>query len=97
MVSFHLFDLWVLTISWSIAFLILVSLYLYSKKKTPRVATQVNGWKPVTDFVFVWVLIFLLFFYIVTIRMSSSLLFAVGNLVVEAFLVFYIWRNRNRE
>jgi hypothetical protein len=98
MVWFSLFTLWVITISWSIAFLIGVSLYLYSKRKPKASANPKAGrFKFVTDFVFVWVLIFLLFFYIVTIRTSSSFFFAVGNVLVELFLAAYIWQNRKRD
>ncbi len=98
MVSFGLFDLWVITISWSIAFLVFVSLYLYSKRKPETSVPAKRGqFKFVTDFVFVWVLVLLLIFYVVTIRMSSSFLFAVGNILVELYLAVYIWRSRKRE
>jgi hypothetical protein len=41
-----------------------------------------------------WVLIGLLFFYIVSVKMGSSLLFAAGNIVVEALLIVYAIKNK---
>jgi hypothetical protein len=91
-----LFDLWVITISWSIAFLILVSFFLYGKRRRPAssigASRGIKGF--ISDFVFVWVLMALLIFYIVTISMRSVLLFAFGNVCVEIFLIYYINRSR---
>ena len=46
------------------------------------------------DFTFVWVLMFLLVFYIVTVNLRSFVLFALGNVIVEVFLVYYIFKSR---
>jgi preprotein translocase subunit YajC len=52
------------------------------------------------DFIFVWTLVGLLIFYILSVQLGTGTLpeavFAVGNIVVEALLVFYLFRNRDR-
>jgi hypothetical protein len=98
LVAFGLFELWEVTITWSIAFLLLVSFFLYGKRKRPAGAehVRVGPRKFLEDFTFVWVLMFLLAFYIVTIDLRSSVLFAVGNVFVELFLVYYILKSRIR-
>ncbi len=98
MPALSLFGLWVTTISWSIAFLIVVSFFLYSRRRKPVMpaipSSRLKSF--VVDFTFVWVLMALLVFYIVTISMSSVVLFALGNVFVEAFLIFYIMKSRKR-
>ena len=81
MAALGLFELWELTISWSIVFILLVSFFLYSKRKRPANASQerASPRKFFEDFTFVWVLVFLLAFYIVTIDLRSFILFAIGN------------------
>jgi hypothetical protein len=76
--------------------LIAVSLYLYwdSRKRLAQ-GTRMIGRVRLRDFLFVWVLIGLLALYIVSISRSSSIIFAAGNLVVEAVLVLYTIRNKN--
>jgi hypothetical protein len=92
-----LFELWVITITWSIVFLILVSFFLYRKRRTPaRLETRAGLKRFVGDFVFVWVLMALLVFYVVTIDAGSDRLFIAGNLAVELFLVYYIMKNKKR-
>jgi hypothetical protein len=80
----------VLSISFSIAFIITISIYLYlnrcEKPENKKENTAVNKLK---SFIFVWTLLSLLIFYIVTIRMASILLFAIGNIVVEVALIAY--------
>jgi len=96
MVTLSLFDWYVVTISWSIVFLILVSIFLYGKRK-PLIGSQEappHLSKVVGDFTFVWVLISLLFFYIVTVVVKSDILFAGGNIIVELVLIIYIMRDR---
>jgi hypothetical protein len=83
---------WAASIIWSIAFLIVVSLFLYFNRKS-RVSGE-SGRGKLSDFVFVFVLVGLLALYIATINRASSLLFAVGNIVVEAILVVYTMRNK---
>ena len=52
------------------------------------------------DFIFVWILLGLLVFYIFSVQLGtgtlSEVVFAVGNIVVEALLVFYLLRNRDK-
>lgn len=52
------------------------------------------------DFIFVWILLGLLVFYIFSVQLGtgrlSEAVFAVGNIVVEALLVFYLFRNREK-
>jgi hypothetical protein len=83
---------WAASIVWSIAFLIVVSLFLYLKRKGRVSGESARG--KLSDFVFVFVLVGLLALYIATINRASSLLFAVGNIVVEAILVVYTMRNK---
>jgi hypothetical protein len=97
--TFGLFELWEVTITWSIAFLLFVSFYLYGKRKRPATTDQMRTGprRFLNDFTFVWVLVFLLVFYIVTIDLRSSIIFSVGNVAVELFLVYYIVKNRTRK
>ncbi len=44
---------------------------------------------------FVWILLALLMLYVVSIGERSSMLFAVGNIVVEILLVIYVVRCGN--
>ena len=88
-----LLTLWIGSITWSIVFLIAVSLYLYAKRKS-RVGGSDSGPSKISDFVFVFVLLGLLALYIVSINRTSAILFGVGNIVVEVVLVIYAVRNR---
>ena len=95
-----LFSWWVISISWSIVFLVLVSLYLYAKSKTKRDEDRGETGNRIVrlakDFVFVWVLISLLVFYIISVNVGSSALFAAGNVVVEAILMIYLIKSKYR-
>ncbi len=87
---------WSISIIWSAVFLIGVSLYLYwDRRKRFTEGTRVLGRVKLRDFVFVWVLAGLLGLYIVSIYRTSSLVFAAGNLIVEAILVIYTIRNKS--
>jgi len=87
---------WSISISWSAVFLIGVSLYLYwDRRKRFTEGTQVLGRVKLKDFVFVWILAGLLGLYIVSIYRTSSLVFAAGNLIVEAILIVYTIRNKS--
>ncbi len=44
----------------------------------------------------VWVLLGLLVLYIVSINQGSAVMFAAGNLLVEALLLGYILKNRSK-
>lgn len=92
-----LFVWWVVTISWSTIFLIIVSVYLYrGRKKSERrkTVTTFPFLQVMKDFVFVWVLIVLLIFYIVSISQRSALLFAIGNIAVESILLLYTFKHK---
>ena len=87
---------WSISISWSAVFLIGVSLYLYwDRRKRFTEGTRILGRVKLRDFIFVWVLAGLLGLYIVSIYRTSSLVFAAGNLIVEAILVVYTIRNKS--
>ncbi|MGA2784601.1 MAG: hypothetical protein ABSF09_07890 [Candidatus Bathyarchaeia archaeon] len=84
---------WAISISWSAAFLIAVSFYLYLRRKN-RMADKTSSHIRSTDFVFVMVLTGLLGLYIISIDLASSLLFALGNIVVEVILLVYTERKQ---
>jgi len=52
------------------------------------------------NFIFVWILLGLLVFYIFSVQLGtgklSEVVFAGGNIVVEALLIFYLVRNRDK-
>ncbi len=93
-----LFGWWMISISSSIVFLTLISIYIYVTRNG-KCETEKKGRfrNVVSNFAFVWVLIGLLLFYIVSVNFGSSLLFAVGNMVVEALLVGYTLKNRTEK
>lgn len=94
-----LFTWWIISISWSIAFLIVAGIYLYADSSTKRKENSRIKWnlvKLTKDFVFVWFLLGLLIFYIVSVKIGSSAIFAAGNIVVEAMLIAYVVRNRQK-
>ena len=100
MLNFDQFAWWAATISGGIAFLIVVSIYLYTNSKTIRKEKgKATAKKPnaVKDFIFVWVLIGLLVFYIISVNIGSSLVFAAGNIIVEMLLIAYLVRNRQEK
>jgi len=87
--------IWAVCISWSALFLTAVSAYLYADSRGNRAQsgqTMTGRLGFVRDFVFVWVLLGLLGLYIVSIDRGSSILFASGNVVVEALLILYTVR-----
>ena len=98
--SFDLFAWWAATISGGIVFLVVVSIYLYANSKTIRkekgraAVRKPNVGK---DFIFVWVLTGLLVFYIISVSIGSSLVFAAGNIIVEMLLIAYLVRNKQEE
>jgi hypothetical protein len=108
MASPDIFGYWELSISFSIIFITLISIYLYVSSKPKRTATlhkATNVFGMGKNFVFVLVLISLLLFYIFSIQLaresSSGILpevvFAIGNIVAEAFLIIYLLMNRKEE
>lgn len=97
MEDFILFLKWALSISGGTIFLLIVSIYLHRDTRHKRGDTERGKRKVshlVKDFVFVWVLIGLLVFYIVSVELGSALIFAVGNIVVEGLLIAYAIQNR---
>jgi hypothetical protein len=95
-----LFQWWAATITAGSIFLALVGVYLYvDSRKRRRNVHQKRGTnlkRVLTDFVFVWVLLGLLVFYIVSIDIGSDMIFAVGNVLVEALLLLYLILNWKR-
>ena len=94
-----LFTWWIISISWSIVFMILVGIYLYAdssmkRKQNSRVKQDIVGL--VKDFVFVWALLCLLAFYIVSVDLGSATFFAVGNIAAEAILFVYVLKGRTK-
>ena len=90
-----LFGWWIYSISFSIAFLVVISIYLYAKRcKEEKKTTAVTHSK---NFAFVWVLVSLLFFYIFSIKIASALIFAAGNIVVEIILLAYLFKNGKKK
>ena len=92
-----LFTWWIISISWSIVFMILVGIYLYADSSTKRkenneLKRNIAGLAK--DFVFVWALLCLLVFYIVSVDLGSATFFAVGNIVAEAILFLYVVKRR---
>ena len=90
-----LFTWWIISISWSIAFMIVTGIYLYVSSRAERKedAQKRSLVNVVKDFTFSWILVSLLIFYIITIYLSSATLFAIGNIVVEVILIVYVVRN----
>jgi len=99
MIDPELFLKWAVSISGGSVFLVLVSIYLYTNSKSKRSKTRQMIRRALSlprDFVFVWVLLGLLFFYIITIEIGSASIFAVGNVTVETLLILYLLRNRTK-
>jgi len=95
----ELFNFWIISISWSIAFIILISIYLYASTKSKREEKSQTKQKPlslVKDQGIIWFLVGLLVFYIISIKFGSDILFATGNVLVEAMLIIYVWKNRKK-
>jgi len=92
-----LFTWWAISISGGSIFLTLVSIYLYTNRETKRkdsrpTSARVSGF--LRDFTFVWVLLWLLGFYMFSIKIGSASIFAAGNILVEVLLIIYLVKNR---
>ena len=99
MIDPELFLKWAVSISGGSVFLVLVSIYLYSDAKSRRDKRGQMVRRALSlprDFIFVWVLLGLLFFYIITVEIGSAPVFAAGNAIVEALLILYLLRNRTK-
>jgi hypothetical protein len=70
------------------------------RERARRIELKARVMSVSKNFIFVWVLVGLLAFYIFSVQLGtgalSELVFALGNVVVEALLVFYLFRNRDR-
>jgi cobalamin synthase len=100
MPDLDLFAWWAISISGGSVFLTLVSIYLYRNTRARQNESKqmkTNIGSLVRDFVFVWVLLGLLVFYIISIQIGSAALFAAGNIFVEALLIVYLLRNRKEK
>jgi hypothetical protein len=86
---------WAISISWSAVFLIAVSIFLYVRRKHRFPDKASSSHVRMNDFVFVIILAALLGLYIVSIDRTSSLIFAAGNIIVEAVLVLYTVKNKS--
>lgn len=102
LLDLDLFAWWTISISGGSIFLTLISIYLYVSTRKKREQSRQGTSKAATlvkDFVFVWVLLSLLVFYIVSIQLGSAaiVVFAAGNIIVEAILILYLMKNRLKE
>jgi hypothetical protein len=96
----YLFMWWAICISFSILFITLIAVYVYASNKAKRndEALATNRVAMILrKFVFVWALIGLLVFYLVSVLIVSIVLFAIGNIIVEALLLIYLLKNRSKE
>jgi uncharacterized membrane protein len=95
----NLFDWYIISISWSIAFMIAVGIYLYTDSKAQRKADiqKPSLVKIVKDFTFTWILLGLLILYIVSVKIGSSIVFAAGNIIAEVILIIYLLRNSSKK
>ncbi len=98
MANIDLFVWWAISISGGSIFLAAVGVYLYMKhcaglKAGSHITKNVFGL--LKDFIFIWVLLGLLVFYIISIRIGSAGIFALGNIFVEAILFIYLLKNRH--
>ena len=94
-----LFIWWAASISGGSVFLTLVSIYLYTVSKSKREATRQKTSRASRigkGFIFIWVLLSLLIFYIVSISIGSTLIFALGNVIVEILLLAYLLKNKTK-
>jgi hypothetical protein len=90
----NLFGWWISSITFNIIFVIFASIYLYHRRKAlpqPSTGSKVVRWAK--DFTFVWILLALLVLYVVSIGQGSYTLFAIGNIVVEIVLIYYVSRS----
>ena len=100
MAGMDLFTWWAICISGGSIFLAFVSIYLYTSSRAKRNQGKQASKKAVTivkNFIFVWILLSLLVFYIISINIGSLLIFAAGNIIVEALLILYLIRNRTEK
>jgi hypothetical protein len=94
-----LFTWWIISISWSIVFLVVVGVYLYVGSRSKRresVQVKSNAISVAGRFMVLWILLGLLAFYIVSVYFGSSTFFAVGNIVVEVILIIHVVKNRTK-
>ena len=65
-----------------------------------RIQLKARVGRVAKDFIFVWILMSLLVFYIFSVQLGTGLIpqivFASGNIVVEAILIIYLLKNRDK-
>ena len=65
-----------------------------------RIRAKAKVGRIAKNFIFVWILMGLLVFYIFSVQLGTGLLsqiiFASGNIIVEAILIFYLLKNRDK-
>jgi len=78
--------------------MIVIGIYLYvgSRAERKKGAQKWSLAKLIKDFTFTWVLVGLLIFYIITMYLGSSIIFAAGNIAVEVILILYVVKNRTK-
>ncbi len=79
--------------------MIACGIYLYIDSKDQRGASnqKLSLVKLMKDFTFTWILIGLLIFYIVSVEIGSSVVFAAGNIIAELILITYLLRTSYRK
>ena len=96
----YLYLWWAICISFSILFITLIAVYVYvankAKRKDEAIVTNRVA-RIGRNFVFVWALIGLLVFYLVSVLIVSITLFVIGNVIVEILLLIYLVKNRTKE
>ena len=100
MPSIDLFTWWAISITGGSVFLTFVSIYLYTTSRAKRRESKQASKKAtniVKNFTFVWILLSLLIFYILSINIGSVVIFAVGNIIVEVLLILYLIKNRTEK
>jgi hypothetical protein len=70
------------------------------KAPTHRISFKAKAERIAKNFIFIWILLGLLFFYIFSVRLGTGPLpqavFASGNIAVEALLVLYLFKHRDK-
>ena len=70
-------------------------------RSTRGIKSESRAVKLAKNFIFVWFLLGLLIFYIFSVKLGtgkvSELVFALGNILVEVLLVFYLFKNKDKK
>ena len=72
-----------------------------ARERASKTQLKAKAGRIAKNFIFVWILLGLLVFYIFSVQLGtgrlSEVVFAVGNIAVEALLVFYLLKNRDKK